>query len=472
MLTLADIIEALQGTRPAGDTPGITEAVVDSRHAIPGSLFVATLGERTDGHLYVADAFKNGAHLALVHKDIDPSIAVVDLTTPLAEDYNFPALPFALRVVDTEKALQAIAAFWRRRFNVRVIGITGSVGKSTTKELTAEILGKRFRTLKNQGNFNNEIGLPLTLLRLGPGYECVVLEMGFYKPGDIDLLCQIAQPQVGVLTNIGTVHASRAKSQEAIALGKSELVQALPASPIGTAILNKDDPLVVPMQSLTKASIFFYGLDPSADLWADQIESQGLEGIRFRIHFMDESFTLQAPLIGHHSIHTILRAISVALVEGLTWGEIITGLHHSSSQLRLVVVQTRHGALLLDDTYNAAPESMLAALNLLNELPGRKVAVLGGMNELGPYELSGHQKVGMRAAEVADELITYRENARMIHDAARSAGFPTEHLSQLETQEEVVAFLDHMLRAGDVVLVKGAHSLRMDDIVQALEVEE
>jgi UDP-N-acetylmuramoyl-tripeptide--D-alanyl-D-alanine ligase len=375
-------------------------------------------------------------------------------------------------VVNTEKALQAIAAFWRRRFNVRVIGITGSVGKSTTKELTAEILGKRFRTLKNQGNFNNEIGLPLTLLRLGPGYECVVLEMGFYKPGDIDLLCQIAQPQVGVLTNIGTVHASRAKSQEAIALGKSELVQALPASPIGTAILNKDDPLVVPMQSLTKASIFFYGLDPSADLWADQIESQGLEGIRFRIHFMDESFTLQAPLIGHHSIHTILRAISVALVEGLTWGEIITGLHHSSSQLRLVVVQTRHGALLLDDTYNAAPESMLAALNLLNELPGRKVAVLGGMNELGPYELSGHQKVGMRAAEVADELITYRENARMIHDAARSAGFPTEHLSQLETQEEVVAFLDHMLRAGDVVLVKGAHKLRMDDIVQALEVEE
>jgi UDP-N-acetylmuramoyl-tripeptide--D-alanyl-D-alanine ligase len=472
MLTLADIIEALQGTRPVGDTPGITEAVVDSRHAIPGSLFVATLGERTDGHLYVADAFKNGAHLALVHKDIDPSIAVVDLTTPLAEDYNFPALPFALRVVNTEKALQAIAAFWRRRFNVRVIGITGSVGKSTTKELTAEILGKRFRTLKNQGNFNNEIGLPLTLLRLGPGYECVVLEMGFYKPGDIDLLCQIAQPQVGVLTNIGTVHASRAKSQEAIALGKSELVQALPASPIGTAILNKDDPLVVPMQSLTKASIFFYGLDPSADLWADQIESQGLEGIRFRIHFMDESFTLQAPLIGHHSIHTILRAISVALVEGLTWGEIITGLHHSSSQLRLVVVQTRHGALLLDDTYNAAPESMLAALNLLNELPGRKVAVLGGMNELGPYELSGHQKVGMRAAEVADELITYRENARMIHDAARSAGFPTEHLSHLEVQEEMVAFLDHMLRAGDVVLVKGAHSLRMDDIVQALEVEE
>lgn len=472
MLTLADIIEAIQGTRPTGIMPEVSEAVVDSRHAIPGSLFVAIKGDRTDGHQYVADAFQNGAHLALVEKEIDPSIAVVDLASPLPENYAFPALPIALRVKNTVLALQEIAAFWRKRFNVRVIGITGSVGKSTTKELTAEILSKRYRTLKNQGNFNNEIGLPLTLLRLGPGYQCVVLEMGFYEPGDIDLLCRIAQPQVGVLTNIGTVHASRAKSQDAIAQGKSELVQALPASPVGTAILNKDDPLIIPMQHLTRASIFFYGLDPSADLWADQIESQGLDGIRFRVHFMGETFNLQAPLIGRHSIHTILRAISVALVEGLTWGEIITGLHHSSSQLRLVVVQTRHGALLLDDTYNASPESMLASLNLLHELPGRRIAVLGGMNELGPYELSGHQKVGMRAAEVADELITYRENGRMIHDAAHSSGFPEGHLSHLQTETELINHLDNMLCAGDVVLVKGAHSLRMDKIVQALEVEE
>ena len=472
MLTLADIIEAIQGIRPAGATTGVSEAIVDSRHAIPGSLFIAIQGERIDGHTFVADAFKNGAHLALVEKDIDPSITVVELNRPLPVDYVFPALPFALRVENTVQSLQQIAAFWRRRFNVRVIGITGSVGKSTTKELTAEILSKRFRTLKNQGNLNNEIGLPLTLLRLGPGYQCVVLEMGFYEPGDIDLLCRIAQPQVGVLTNIGTVHASRAKSQEAIARGKSELVQALPASPIGTAILNKDDPLVVPMQEQTKATVFFYGLDPSADLWADQIESQGLDGIRFRIHFMNESFNMQAPLIGRHSIHTILRAISVALIEGLTWGEIITGLHHASSQLRLVVVQTRHGALLLDDTYNASPESMLASLNLLNELPGRKIAVLGGMNELGLYELSGHQKVGMRAAEVADEMITYRENARMIHDAARDTGFPAAHLNHFQSEEEVINYLDKTLRTGDVVLVKGAHSLRMDNIVQALEVEE
>lgn len=165
---------------------------------------------------------------------------MVDLRKPIAPDYVFPSQPYALRVEDTVKALQKIAAFWRRRFNLRVIGITGSVGKSTTKELTAEILGQRYRTLKNQGNFNNEIGLPLTLLRLGPGYDCAVLEMGFYEPGEIAQLCEIAQPQVGILTNIGTVHASRAGSQENISLGKSELVKMLPPAPVGTAIRNHD----------------------------------------------------------------------------------------------------------------------------------------------------------------------------------------------------------------------------------------
>lgn len=472
MLTLADVIEALQGNRPSGSTPGITEAVVDSRQAIPGSLFVAIKGERTDGHQYVADAFQNGAHLALIEQEIDPSIPVIDITRPLESSASFPSLPFALRVDNTVAALQAIAAFWRKRFDVRVIGITGSVGKSTTKELTAELLSQRFRTLKNQGNLNNEIGLPLTLLRLGPGYQCVVLEMGFYEPGDISLLCGIALPQVGVITNIGTVHASRAKSQEAIARGKSELVQALPESPVGVAVLNKDDALVAGMESLTQANVFFYGLDPTADLWADNIESHGLNGIRFRIHYMDEAFNLQAPLIGRHSIHTILRAISVALIEGLTWGEIITGLHNASSQLRLVAVQTRHGALLLDDTYNASPESMLAALNLINELPGRKIAVLGGMNELGPYEQAGHQKVGLRAAEVADRLITYQQNGRMIHTAALSTGYPSGMARHVENEADAITALDTILQAGDVVLVKGAHSLRMDRIVQALEVEE
>ena len=471
MLTLADVIEALTGVRPAGATPGISEGVVDSRLAIPASLFVAIKGNRTDGHQYVSHAFANGARFALVQHEIDPSIPVVDLGKPISADHAFPPLPFALCVKDTTKALQTVAAFWRRKFTTRVIGITGSVGKSTTKELTAEILSQRYRTLKNQGNFNNEVGLPLTLLRLGPGYDRVVLEMGFYEPGEIASLCEIAKPQVGILTNIGTVHASRAGSQETIAHGKSELVRALPPAPTGSAILNIDDPFIREMANLTQAKVIYYGLDSKADLWADEIESRGLDGIHFKIHHGADAFNLQAPLIGRHSIHTILAAAAAALNEGLTWQEIILGLQHATSQLRLVAVKTRQGALILDDTYNASPESMLAALNLLNELPGRKIAVLGGMNELGQYEQLGHNKVGIRAAEVVDKLIAFQEKAQLIATAAQKAGLPGEFIEIIDDENEVIQALNLTLRPGDVVLVKGAHSLRMDRIVQAMEVE-
>jgi UDP-N-acetylmuramoyl-tripeptide--D-alanyl-D-alanine ligase len=472
MLTLADIIESEQGIRPDRATLGISEGVVDSRQAIPGSLFVAIKGDKSDGHEFVSSAFKNGASLAFIEKEIDASINVLDLTAPFQVTTEIPNPPFAIRVEDTQKSLQKLAAFWRKQFNLRVIGITGSVGKSTTKELVTEVLSQRYRTLKNQGNLNNEIGLPLTLLRLGPGYERAVLEMGFYYPGEISLLCEIAKPQVGILTNIGTVHAERAGSQEAIAEGKSELVQALPAAPDGIAILNIDDPLIVPMARKTAAKVFFYGLDQSADLWADEIVGQGLNGIRFRLHYQNETYTMQAPVIGQHSIHTILRAVATGFVEGLSIGEISYGLQQASGQLRLVAVHTKAGALLLDDTYNASPESTLAALNLLNELPGRKIAVLGGMYELGMYEKTGHEMVGIRAAEIADQLFTYGEHARMISSAAIHAGLPSTSVTNFDDSNSLINALNSSLRDGDVVLIKGSHGLRMDRIVQALEVEE
>jgi UDP-N-acetylmuramoyl-tripeptide--D-alanyl-D-alanine ligase len=186
--------------------------------------------------------------------------------------------PLCLRVDNTVTALQQIARYWRRKLEIRVIGITGSVGKSTTKEMIAEVLSTRYRTLKSPGNLNNEIGLPLTLLRLSSGHQRAVLEMGFYVPGEIAFLCDIALPQIGVVTNIGTVHAERAGSQEAIARGKSELVQALPPAPEGVAILNFDDPWVRKMEERTKARVFFYGLSPEANLWADNVVGLGLEG--------------------------------------------------------------------------------------------------------------------------------------------------------------------------------------------------
>jgi len=481
VLTLADVLEALTGTRPETATSVITEGAIDSRLVNPGSLFIALPGEHHDGHDFVGEAFEAGANFALIGKEMSAQFRILDLREPIQPDVMINQLAsfegvFCIRVHEPLKALQQVAKFWRAKHDVSVIGITGSVGKSTTKEVVAEVLGQRYCTLKNKGNLNNEIGLPLTLLSLREEHERAVLEMGFYVPGEIKLLCDIASPVIGVVTNIGTVHASRAGSQEEIARGKTELVQSLPAT--GFAILNQDDPFVRNMAGQTRAHVFFYGMEPTADLWGDNIESLGMEGIRFLMHYRQqqnypaEVLQLRVPLIGRHSVQTALRASAVGLVDGLTWQEIVSGLRSASNELRLIAVHTRAGALILDDTYNASPESMLAALNLLNDLEGRKVAVLGDMLELGQYEQRGHEMVGIRAAEVVDELVTIGERARMIAQAALDEGLPAGRITILDQAEQAIQYLQPVLRADDVVLVKGSNMMRMDRIVSALEVQQ
>ena len=472
MLTLADALEALTTFRPLAESV-ITEAVIDSRQTIPGSLFVAIPGEKTDGHDYVGEAFRRGASFALIQRDVDASLRTLDLRAVSSTDsyagIDF-SIPLCLRVDSTVTALQQIARFWRRKLNLRVIGITGSVGKSTTKEMIAEVLSTRFRTLKSPGNLNNEIGLPMTMTRLSHGHQYAVMEMGFYVPGEIAFLCDIALPQIGVVSNIGTVHAERAGSQEAIARGKGELVQALPEAPVGVAILNFDDPWVRKMEEKTRARVFFYGMSPEAHLWADRVEGLGLDGIRFRLHYQGETLHVKIPLIGRHSVHTALRAAAVGLVEGMNWQEILEGLSQGHTQLRLVAVRSEGGALLLDDTYNASPESMLAALNLLDELDGRKVAVLGDMLELGPYERGGHEMVGLRAAQVANVLLTLGERARIIAEAARRVTRKAGTIIEFDEVEPLVEWLKSNLTPKDVVLIKGSHGLRMDRITSSLEV--
>jgi UDP-N-acetylmuramoyl-tripeptide--D-alanyl-D-alanine ligase len=468
MLTLGDIIEALTGTRLPQALPVITEAVIDSRQVIPGALFVAVPGQRVDGHSYVQEAFQLGANYALVERVPDGDFVLLDLRK--RDDLSNQTLeetPICLLVDDSIKALQQIASFWRRKVDVKVIGITGSVGKSTTKEVIADVLNQRYSTLKNPGNLNNEIGLPLTLLSLSEGYQRAVLEMGFYLPGEITLLCDLSLPEIGVITNVGTVHAERAGDQETIARGKAELVQALPKD--GVAILNIDDPYVREMATMTTAQVFFYGLDSNADLWADQVEGLGLEGIRFRLHYAGDTIHLRVPLIGRHSVHTALRAAAVGLVDGLSWQEIVNGLRTSTPQLRLMAFRTRQGSLVLDDTYNASPESTLAALNLLDELEGRKIAVLGDMLELGRYEQRGHEMVGIRAAEISAMLITVGERSQMIANAALNAGLPADCIAVLENAQQAIDLLIQQLQPGDVVLVKGSNSMRMGRIVTALE---
>lgn len=466
MFTFNEITAALTGRYTTENGPVFREAVIDSRQAEKNTLFIAAPGENTDGHAFIGSAFEKGASAALVQEDI-PAYPCIDLRTSDVIS-EIPSGPFVIRVENTIEALQKIAATHRDQLNFEAIGITGTVGKTTTKELVYEVLSQRFKTLKSLGNMNNEIGLPLTLLRADKRIQRAVLEMGFYVAGEIDFLCKIAKPKIGVITNVGTVHAERAGSQEAIAAGKSELVRYLPES--GVAILNYDDPFVRPMKEVTSARVFYYGMSPEADLWADEVESFGLEGIRFCLHYHRIKHYLRIPLIGRHSVHTAMRAAAVGLIEGLDWQDIFRGLNYGKSQLRLSVNHTKSGAVIIDDTYNASPDSTLAAINLLHELDGRKIAILGDMKELGQYEIQGHQMVGIRAAEVCDELIAVGPLAKMIADRAIKVGMKKNHVQWFANVSETIDYLSaNPFVKGDVVLIKGSHSMQLQRIVEALE---
>jgi UDP-N-acetylmuramoyl-tripeptide--D-alanyl-D-alanine ligase len=478
-LELRHIYLALGGRPTAeaeGQSPGILDAVVrsvvvDSRQVEPGSVFVALRGEQTDGHLYVRDAFARGAIGAIVEKEPSCS-SVIDLraTGKSGRGGASLSLPLCFCVEDSLAALQQAAARWRARFPARVIGITGSVGKTTTKELIAAVLAQRYRVLKSQGNYNNEIGLPLTLLQLDDSHERVVLEMGTYGPGEISLLAEIARPQVGIVTNVGPVHLERMGTIERIAQAKSELPAALPVD--GVAILNADDARVRAMAQQTPARVFLYGLAPDSDLWADGVQTRGLRGIRFRFHRrtsggQEEVIDAHLPLLGSHNVYTALRAAAAGLVEGLSWDEILRGLR-IGEQLRLAAVPGVNGSTLLDDTYNSSPDSAIAALDLLGEMDGRKVAVLGDMLELGAYEVEGHRQVARRAIEVVSLLITVGRLGRLIGEAALEFGMPSERVVHVQDNAGAIACLQERVREGDAVLIKGSRGMAMEQIVEAL----
>ena len=368
---------------------------------------------------------------------------------------------------DSLAALQEAARFWRTQFDVQVIGITGSVGKSSTKELATTVLSQRYRTFKSPGNRNSILGLPPALFNLRSEHERAVLEMGMYTTGEIVRLCEIAQPKIGVVTMIGPVHLERARTMETIVSAKRELVEALPEN--GTAILNRDDDRVMEMGSHTRARVFSYGLDSRADLWADNIHSMGLSGIRFTLHHGHEALTLSVPILGRHSVHTALRAAAIGLVEELSWEEIASGLRETTlAEFRLVAVPGPRQSIIIDDTYNSSPDSAMAALNLLSELDGRRIAVLGDMLELGWAEEESHRLVGRRAADVAQILVAVGYRSRIIAEEARKVGMQDSKVYWVETATDAIPLLEAMIRGGDAILIKGSYGIRLDQIVSAI----
>mgnify|MGYP001609391750 FL=1 len=291
--------------------------------------------------------------------------------------------------------------------------------------------------------------------------------MGIFYTGEIQSLCEMTQPRIGVVTIIGPVHLERAGSMETIVAAKQELVEALPED--GTAILNQDDERVLAMAEHTRARVFTYGLDQNADVWADSIHSMGLNGVRFTLHHGHEALSMGIPMLGRHSVHTALRATAVGLVEKLSWEEISAGLSEASTaQFRLEAVPGPNGSTIIDDTYNSSPDSALAALNLLSELNGRRIAVLGDMLELGAAEDQSHRLVGRRASDVADLLVAVGPRSRIIAEEAQNVGMPAQSVLWIEEATDVIPVLEQTIVEGDMVLIKGSYGMRMDRIVAAI----
>jgi UDP-N-acetylmuramoyl-tripeptide--D-alanyl-D-alanine ligase len=425
-----------------------TGVVIDSRQARPGDLFVALPGQQHDGHDFITDAVARGARGVIAER-------------PPAE---LPAEVSFFQVRNSLSALQRLAASCRTKLRVKVIAITGSVGKTTCKELTAAVLGRHYRVLKSEGNLNTEVGLPLTILRLESAHERVVVEMGTYAQGDIELLCRIARPQVGVVLNVAPVHLERLGSLEAIADAKAELVEGLP--PDGLTILNGDDPRVVAMAMRSRARSLLFGTSRECAVHGSLLSSNGLDGFSFRLTCGEESADISVPLPGRHHLHNALAAAAVGLAEGLSLQEVADALARAEMPPRLSIFQGPRGSTILDDTYNASPPSMLAALDLLAELPGRRLALLGDMLELGAHEEVGHRLVGERAAETTDVLYTLGERARIIGEAAQKAGH--SNVCYLPSKEEAVTTLRRTLAEGDYLLVKASRAMALERLVEEL----
>lgn len=425
---------------------------VDSRRVAPGDLFVALRGERADGHTFIANAIANGATGVLARE------WPADVPSNLRER----AVLFA--VDDPQTALQDLAIHWRGKHAIRAIAVTGSVGKTSTKAAIAHLLGSRYRVLQSTGNLNTEIGMPMVLLQLTEEHERMVLEMGMHRIGDIALLCTIAQPSVGVVTNVGPTHLERLGTIQRIADAKAELPASL--GPDGVAVLNYDDLLVRAMRQRTRARVLTYGMDTGADLRATGIRTYGLDGLGFSLQWDGQQRDVRTPLIGRHNVYTALAAAAVGLTEGLSLDEVCDALTRLPDSARVTVRHSRQGALVLDDTYNASPASVTAALDLLGDVPGRRVAVLADMLELGAFEVEGHRLVGERAAERVDALYTIGERAAHMAAAAREAGLAEVH--PFAAKAEALAALRTEDRQGSVLLFKGSRGMALEELVAAL----
>lgn len=470
-LTLEQAAKWLAATPEAGGrnlSATATGYSIDSRTLQPGDLFFAIRGERFDGHDFVAAAFERGAVAAVV--------AESTLSGKKAAGQGWGTQPL-LVVEDTLVALQRLASNVRRHWGRRVIGITGSAGKTTTKDAVAAVLSAKFGVLRSQGNLNNHYGLPLQLLRLQPEHDVAVIEMGMSHAGEIAALCRIAAPDWGVVTNVGVAHAENfADGVAGIARAKYELVAALPpqrtGSPVapdsprtGTAFLNCDDSYVGQFGRDFAGKAVYFGRGPCADPRAVKIEPLGTEGMRAEIRAHDQSAELRLRLLGEHNVTNALAAIAVGLESGISLADCCAALAKLEPGDKRGQILTVRGTTIINDCYNCNPAALKAMIAVLKGMPAqRRILVAGEMLELGPESAALHGASG-RAAEGLDLVVGVRGHAQEIVLAAREAGVEALFV---ETPEEAGAWLRENLRPGDAVLLKASRGVRLEKALEEI----
>jgi len=459
-IDLAQTAQAIQGKLLGGD-PRIKPlaAAIDSRKVQKGDLFFALPGSQTDGHAFLAQAKERGAAAAVISR----------IPADAGELGEFPLI----QVSDSEKALQQLAAYQRRLFSGPVVAITGSTGKTTTKDMLAAILQEKGQVLSTLGNYNNQLGLPLTLLALQEGHWAVIVEMGMRGLGEIDFLAALARPTHGIITNIGHTHQELLGSQEKIAQAKAELISHIPVT--GAMALNlQDKSLLKPWLSNLRCPVTWISLEPPADLWVSDIRLNERLGYDYNICSKEGCWPVSLPVPGRHNILNSLAPAAIARSLGLSWEEISRGLTQTNlSAMRLETLKVPgRDWLIINDAYNANPASMTAALEVLQTVAGnrRTIAVLGDMYELGDYAARGHMLVGQKAKELGVAyLITVGQLARQIAQGAREAGFAAEKTRSCQNNQEAVSYLKDILQPGDVILIKGSRGVKMEEIVAGLQ---
>jgi UDP-N-acetylmuramoyl-tripeptide--D-alanyl-D-alanine ligase len=447
-LTLSKIAEFLSAT---GDFPREEVArgySIDTRTIKTGELFFAVKGEHLDGHDYVGAALEKGAAAAVVQKD---------------QLHRCPEKARLLAVDDTLVALQTLATAVRKVWGKPLVGITGSAGKTTTKEAVAHVLGARFRVLKSEGNFNNHFGLPLMLLKLEPEHDVAVIEMGMSHAGEIRALAKIAQPEVGVVTNVAPVHLEFFDSLAGIARAKYELIESLPSN--GTAVLNADDEYVSQFGRDFKGKVATYGMRPTADVRAENVRTRGAEGSEFDVVMLSGREPARLPLVGEHNILNALAAVAVGVARGLKPSDAVAALATLTPPDKRGQVLQLGNITVINDCYNSNPKALHAMVDALAAMKaGRRIVVAGEMLELGPAGEEMHRAAGQHiAGNRIDVLLGVRGLAQAIVDGARGAGGQAEFVA---TPEEAGEWLAREARDGDVVLLKASRGVKLEKALE------